>query len=60
MTNFFFRILSLKIEPGPKVVYEAVKYLMDNSYTTGTVVPLNGGRNLIQKEYWVKFIEKEI
>ena len=38
---------ALKIEPGPKVVYEAVKYLMDNSYTTGTVVPLNGGRNLI-------------
>ncbi len=37
---------ALAIEPGPEVVYQAIRYLMDNSYVTGTCLELNGGRNL--------------
>lgn len=37
----------LPIEPGAVVVWQAIDYLMNNSYTTGTVLPLNGGRNLL-------------
>ncbi len=37
----------LGIEPGPIVVWQAVQYLMNSSYTTGTVLPLEGGRSLL-------------
>lgn len=37
---------ALGIEPGPDVVYQAIRYLMDNPYVTGSVLELNGGRNL--------------
>ncbi|MBR9882580.1 MAG: dihydromonapterin reductase [Oceanospirillales bacterium] len=37
---------ALGIEPGPDVVYQAVRYLLDNPYVTGTCMELNGGRNL--------------
>jgi dihydromonapterin reductase/dihydrofolate reductase len=37
---------ALGIEPGPEVVYQAIRYLMDNPYVTGTCLELNGGRNL--------------
>ncbi|GGC06421.1 short-chain dehydrogenase [Marinobacterium zhoushanense] len=37
---------ALAIEPGPEVVYQAVRYLLDNPYVTGTCLELNGGRNL--------------
>lgn len=37
---------ALAIEPGPEVVYQAIRYLMDNPYVTGTCLDLNGGRNL--------------
>lgn len=37
---------ALGIEPGPEVVYQAVRYLLDNPYVTGTCLELNGGRNL--------------
>lgn len=37
---------ALGIEPGPEVVYQSIRYLMDNPYITGTCLQLNGGRNL--------------
>ncbi|QJD60960.1 dihydromonapterin reductase [Pseudomonas sp. gcc21] len=37
---------ALGIEPGPDVVYQSVRYLMDAPYTTGTCLQLNGGRHL--------------
>lgn len=37
---------ALAIEPGPEVVYQAIRYLMNNPYVTGTCLELNGGRNL--------------
>lgn len=32
--------------PGPDTVYQALKFLFDNPYTTGTTLYLNGGRHL--------------
>lgn len=37
---------ALPIEPGPEVVWKAIKYVMENPYLTGSIQPLNGGRNL--------------
>lgn len=37
---------ALGIEPGPDVVYQSIRYLMDSSYITGTSLTLNGGRHL--------------
>lgn len=34
---------ALGVEPGPEVVYQALRYVMDNSYITGTCQDLNGG-----------------
>lgn len=36
----------LKIIPGPEVVMQAVEYLLNNPYVTGTTLSLNGGRHL--------------
>lgn len=36
----------LPIEPGADVVWQAVHYLMNSPYTTGSCLQLNGGRNL--------------
>jgi len=36
----------LGIEPGPEVVYQGVRYLMDNIYVTGECLNLDGGRHL--------------
>lgn len=33
--------------PGPDVVYQTLKYLLDCPYTTGTTLTLNGGRHLL-------------
>jgi len=38
---------ALGIEPGPEVVYQSLRYLLDNPYLTGTTLSLNGGRHLI-------------
>ncbi|MGM0541900.1 MAG: dihydromonapterin reductase [Pseudomonadota bacterium] len=38
---------ALGIEPGPIVVWQAIQYLMNSPYTTGTVLPLEGGRSLL-------------
>jgi len=37
---------AMGMEPGPEVVYQSVRYLLDNPYTTGTCLSLNGGRHL--------------
>lgn len=37
---------ALGIEPGPEVVYQGLRYLLDNPYVTGTTLTLNGGRHL--------------
>ena len=37
---------ALGIEPGAEVVYQGLRYLLDNPYVTGTTLTLNGGRHL--------------
>lgn len=37
---------ALGIEPGADVVYQALRYLLDNPYVTGTTLSVNGGRHL--------------
>ena len=37
---------ALGIEPGPEVVYQGLRYLLDNPYVTGTTLAINGGRHL--------------
>jgi dihydromonapterin reductase/dihydrofolate reductase len=37
---------ALGIEPGPEVIYQSVRYLLDNPYVTGTTLTINGGRHL--------------
>ncbi|WP_248768380.1 dihydromonapterin reductase [Pseudomonas sp. MWU12-2345] len=37
---------ALGIEPGAGVVYQSLRYLLDNPYVTGTTLTVNGGRHL--------------
>lgn len=37
---------ALKVVPGPEVVMQAIEYLLNNQYVTGTTLSLNGGRHL--------------
>ncbi|GGJ82751.1 dihydromonapterin reductase [Pseudomonas matsuisoli] len=37
---------ALGIEPGAEVIYQSVRYLLDNPYVTGTTLSVNGGRHL--------------
>ena len=37
---------ALGIEPGAEVVYQSLRYLLDNPYVTGTTLSVNGGRHL--------------
>lgn len=37
---------ALGIEPGPEVIYQSVRYLLDNPYMTGTTLTVNGGRHV--------------
>jgi dihydromonapterin reductase / dihydrofolate reductase len=37
---------ALGIEPGPEVVYQSIRFLMENPYITGACLPLDGGRHL--------------
>ncbi|MDH1262011.1 dihydromonapterin reductase [Pseudomonas sp. GD03944] len=37
---------ALGIEPGPDVLYQSLRYLLDNPYVTGTTLTVNGGRHL--------------
>ncbi|MFK3969887.1 dihydromonapterin reductase [Pseudomonas sp. NPDC087358] len=34
------------IEPGPEVIYQSLRYLLDNPYVTGTTLTVNGGRHV--------------
>lgn len=36
----------LGIEPGAEVIYQSLRYLLDNDYVTGTLLSVNGGRHL--------------
>ncbi|MHB0763095.1 dihydromonapterin reductase [Stutzerimonas sp. NM35] len=38
---------TLGIEPGAEVIYQSLRYLLDNPYVTGTTLSVNGGRHLI-------------
>lgn len=37
---------ALGIEPGAEVIYQSLRYLLDNPYVTGTTLTVNGGRHL--------------
>lgn len=37
----------MKIEPGPDVIWQTVKYIMTNNYLTGEVINLDGGRGVM-------------
>ncbi|MBU2255093.1 MAG: dihydromonapterin reductase [Gammaproteobacteria bacterium] len=37
---------ALGIEPGPQVIYQSLRYLLENPYVTGTTLTVNGGRHL--------------
>lgn len=37
---------ALGIEPGPEVIYQSLRYLLDNPYVTGTRLCVNGGRHV--------------
>lgn len=37
---------ALGIEPGAEPVYQSLRYLLDNTYVTGTTLTVNGGRHL--------------
>jgi dihydromonapterin reductase/dihydrofolate reductase len=37
---------ALPFEPGPHVLYQSLRYLLDTPYVTGVTLPLNGGRHL--------------
>ena len=36
----------LGIEPGAEVIYQGLRYLLDNPYVTGTTLTVNGGRHI--------------
>lgn len=37
----------MAIEPGADVIYQTLRYLLDNPYVTGTTLTVNGGRHLV-------------
>lgn len=37
---------AMGIEPGSEVIYQSLRYLLDNPYVTGTTLAVNGGRHL--------------
>ncbi|MFG6206359.1 dihydromonapterin reductase [Pseudomonas retamae] len=37
---------ALGFEPGSDVIYQSLRYLLDNPYVTGTTLTVNGGRHL--------------
>ena len=40
---------AIPVEPGEEVVWQAVSYLMNSTYSTGVRLPLDGGKLLIYK-----------
>ncbi|MDB6050061.1 MAG: dihydromonapterin reductase [Pseudomonas sp.] len=37
---------AMGIEPGAEVIYQSLRYLLDNPYVTGTTLTVNGGRHV--------------
>jgi dihydromonapterin reductase/dihydrofolate reductase len=37
---------ALGFEPGSEVIYQSLRYLLDNPYVTGTTLTVNGGRHI--------------
>ncbi len=37
---------AMGIEPGAEVIYQSLRYLLDNPYVTGTTLTVNGGRHI--------------
>lgn len=37
---------AMEMIPGPGVIYQSLRYLLDNRYVTGVTLPLDGGRHL--------------
>lgn len=37
---------AMGIEPGPDVIYQSLRYLLDSPYVTGTTLTVNGGRHV--------------
>ncbi|KPC28608.1 Dihydromonapterin reductase [Pseudomonas syringae pv. cilantro] len=37
---------AIGIEPGAEVIYQSLRYLLDNTYVTGTTLTVNGGRHV--------------
>jgi len=38
---------ALQIEPGADVITQTLRYILDNSYLTGVILPVEGGRSVI-------------
>lgn len=37
---------AMEMIPGPGVIYQSLRYLLDNRYVTGVTLPVDGGRHL--------------
>ncbi len=37
---------AMQMVPGPGVIYQSLRYLLDNRYVTGVTLPVDGGRHL--------------
>ncbi|MCC5881293.1 MAG: dihydromonapterin reductase [Halomonas sp.] len=37
---------AMEMVPGPGVIYQSLRYLLDNRYVTGITLPVDGGRHL--------------
>lgn len=37
---------AMRMIPGPGVIYQSLRYLLDNRYVTGVTLPVDGGRHL--------------
>ena len=37
---------AMEMIPGPGVIYQSLRYLLDNRYVTGITLPVDGGRHL--------------
>lgn len=38
---------AMQVAPGPEVIYQSIRFLLDNPYITGATVPMDGGRHLV-------------
>lgn len=38
---------ALRVEPGEEVVWQALEFILENRFLTGSVIPMDGGRHLI-------------